>query len=539
VPGLSACDPAVSPPRIDIPRTYNAAYDLIERNLRAGRGAKLAYIDDRGSYTYAQLAERVDRCAAALTALGLEPEQRVLLCLLDGIDFPVAFLGSIKAGIIPVAVNTLLTTQDYAQLLKDSRAHALVVSAALLPVFAPLKGQMPALRHTIVSQGETAGAHSLARLLGEAPAAFAPCETTADDACFWLYSSGSTGAPKGTVHAHASLMLTAQLYGCGVLGLRESDIVFSAAKLFFAYGLGNSLTFPLAVGATTVLMAERSTPEAVFARLVGHGPTVFCGVPTLYAALLAAPCAPQARELRLRACISAGECLPAQIGAHWSQRYGVDILDGLGSTEMLHIFLSNRPGSVRYGTTGSAVPGYELRLVDEAGSPVAAGEIGELQVAGPTAAIGYWNNREKSRHTFQGPWTRTGDKFYRDPHGGYVHAGRTDDMLKVGGIYVSPVEVEAALISHPAVLEAAVVGSEDESGLVKPLAFVVLQAGQAAGAAMAEALKQHVKSLLAPYKYPRRIEFLAELPKTATGKIQRFRLREWVAASAVRAPERG
>ena len=366
---------------------------------------------------------------------------------------------------------------------------------------------------------------SLAALTARASPTFAPAETTCDDACFWLYSSGSTGAPKGTVHAHSSLIQTAELYAKPVLGIREEDVVFSAAKLFFAYGLGNALTFPMAVGATTVLMAERATPPAVIARLKRHQPTIFYGVPTLFAALLANAELPKRGELNVRICASAGEALPAEIGRRWTERFGVEILDGLGSTEMLHIFLSNRPGSVRYGTSGVPVPGYALRIVGDDGQPVAAGEVGELQINGPTAAMGYWNNREKSRATFQGAWTRSGDKYSVDTDGFYVYSGRSDDMLKVGGIYVSPIEVEAALVTHPAVLEAAVIGRADDEKLVKPQAYVVLKRGQAPSAALAEELRQHVKTHLAPYKYPRWIEFIDELPKTATGKIQRFKLR--------------
>ena len=513
---------------MDIPRHYNAAHDLIERNLQGGRADRLAYIDDHGEYTYGALAERVNRCALALRGLGLEPEQRLLLGLTDTIDFPTVFLGAIKAGIIPVAVNTMLKTQDYEHLLADSRAQAVVASASLYPVLQPALARS-AVRHILISQGEAPGTSSLTQLLQATPAQrVPPQETCADEPCFWLYSSGSTGRPKGTVHAHESLILTAELYAGPILSMCERDVVFSAAKLFFAYGLGNSLSFPLAFGATAVLMSERPTPEAVYARLQRHQPTLFCGVPTLYASLLAAADVPAADELRLRACISAGECLPPSIGEAWSKRFGVDILDGIGSTEMLHIFLSNRPGQVQYGTTGTPVPGYDVRLLDEQGRPVAEGEIGELQVSGPTSAIHYWNDREKSRHTFHGPWTRTGDKYYRNARGRYVHAGRADDMLKVGGIYVSPVEVETALLSHPAVHEAAVVGKEDGAGLIKPLAFVVVRAGTTADAALAEHLKLHVKAQLAPYKYPRWIEFLPELPKTTTGKIQRFRLREMI-----------
>jgi len=529
MPSLSTADHRVSPPRIDIPRDYNAAHDLIERNLRAGRAGKVAFIDDQGATTYGDLALRVNRCAHALTGLGLQPEQRILLCLLDTIDFPAAFLGAIKAGIVPVAGNTLWTTRDYDYMLRDSRARALVVSAALLPAFAPLFGTLPDLKHVIVSGapagGLAAGQHAFASLLAAADADFAPAETTCDDVCFWLYSSGSTGAPKGTVHTQSSLICTAELYARPILGIREDDVVFSAAKLFFAYGLGNGLTFPMAVGATAVLMAERPTPAAVFARLVKHQPTIFYGVPTLFVALLASPDLPARGALKMRRCTSAGEALPADIGRRWTDHFGIEILDGLGSTEMLHIFLSNRPGAVRYGTSGTPVPGYELRILGDDGHAVAQGEVGELQVSGPTSAMAYWNNREKTRSTFQGPWTRSGDKYSIDADGYYVYAGRTDDMLKVGGIYVSPIEVESALITHPAVLEAAVIGKADEEKLVKPVAYVVLKSGRQASDALAEELRQHVKSQLAPYKYPRWIEFIDELPKTATGKIQRFKLR--------------
>ena len=524
----STADHRASPPRVDIPRDYNAAHDLIERNLAAGRGAKIAYIDDAGSYTYGDLAERVNRCANALTGLGLRPEERVLVCLLDTIDFPAVFLGAIKAGIVPIAANTLLTTADYDYMLRDSRARALIVSAPLLPAFAPILGSHPQLARVIVSGGAagTGGGHlSLANLMAAAPTSFAAIATTCDDTCFWLYSSGSTGSPKGTVHLHSSLVLTAELYAKPILGIREDDVVFSAAKLFFAYGLGNALTFPLAVGATAVLMAERPTPAAVFTRLITHRPTIFYGVPTLYAALLANPDLPRRAELALRRCASAGEALPAEIGRRWTEHFGVEILDGLGSTEMLHIFLSNRPGAVRYGTSGMPVPGYELRILGDDGEPVAAGQVGELQINGPTAAMGYWNNRDKTRDTFRGTWTRSGDKYAIDADGYYVYSGRSDDMLKVSGIYVSPIEVEAALISHPAVLEAAVIGRADDEELVKPMAYVVLKGGRQGTAALADELRQHVKERLAPYKYPRWIEFIDELPKTATGKIQRFKLR--------------
>jgi benzoate-CoA ligase len=523
---LSADGLAAAAPQVSIPRDYNAAVDLVERHLKAGRGRKTAFIDDRESLSYAALAERVDRAANALRKLGIEPESRVLLCLLDTVDFPVAFLGAIKAGIVPVPVNTLLTSADYDFMLRDSRARALIVSDALYERLAPVLAGQKALRHVIVSGANAAaGRLHFSQLLAEAGPDAEAAATSCDDACFWLYSSGSTGAPKGAVHLHSHLILTAELYAKPVLGIRENDVVFSAAKLFFAYGLGNALTFPLTVGATSVLMAERPSPQAVARILKEKQPTIFYGVPTLYAAMLASPDLPRRGEVTLRRCVSAGEALPEDIGKRWTRHFDVEILDGLGSTEMLHIFLSSRPGEVRYGSTGKPVPGYALRLMDEDGKPVKDGEIGELQVSGPTSAVCYWNNRDKSRDTFLGAWTRSGDKYTRDAAGYYTYCGRTDDMLKVGGIYVSPFEVEAALATHPDVLEAAVIGRFDADRLVKPKAFVVLKPGKSGSPELAAALQEHVKARLAPYKYPRWIEFAGELPKTATGKIQRFKLR--------------
>jgi len=500
---------------MEIPREYNAAVDLVGRN--ADRGAKAAFIDDAGTCTYAQLAERVDRAANALLKLGIERENRIAIAMLDSADWPALFLGAIKAGIVPVALNTLLTPSDYEYQLKDSRSRALFVSEPLLKNFEGIRRNCPDLTHVVSNVRDFISA-------GAPDAKAAP--TLRDDMCFWLYSSGSTGAPKGTVHLHSHLIITAELYARGVLGMRESDVIFSAAKLFFAYGLGNSMTFPMAVGATTVLMAERPTPDAVFKRLTEKKPTIFFGVPTLYAGMLASPNFPGKKDLALRICVSAGEALPPSIGKTFGERTGVETLDGIGSTEMLHIFISNRPGDVRYGTTGKPVPGYELRLVDEQGGMITkADELGELQISGPTSAIMYWNQREKTKNTFQGPWTRSGDKYSRDKDGYYTYGGRSDDMLKVGGIYVSPVEVEMALSSHEAVLEAAVVGAEDESKLIKPKAYVVLKQNNIGDEKLKIALQQHVKAKLAPYKYPRWIEFLNELPKTATGKIQRFKLR--------------
>jgi benzoate-CoA ligase len=510
-----------SPPSL---ASYNAAADLLERNL-AARPDKIAYIDDSGRYSFAALGERVNRCANGLIGLGLGLESRVMVCLLDTIDFPAVFLGAIKAGLVPVAVNTLLTSKDFDYMLRDSRAQALVVADALLPAFQSILNEQPFLKHIIVSGEKPSAYLSVANLMAQSAGVFTTAPTRPDDACFWLYSSGSTGAPKGVVHVQTSMVRTAELYGQNILGIHESDVVFSAAKLFFAYGLGNALSFPLSVGATAILLSDRPTPAAVCRMLREHRPTIFYGVPTLYSALLASPELPQRYELNLRRCTSAGEALPADVGRRWHERTGVDILDGLGSTELLHIFLSNRPADNRYGTSGKPVQGYEIRLVGEDGLPVSKGHIGELQVNGPTSAAYYWNNLARSRDTFLGRWTRSGDKYIESEDGYFTYCGRGDDMLKVSGIWVSPFEVESALASHQAVLEAAVVGHADENGLIKPKAFVVLRPGTSLVPELAAALQQHVKGQLAPYKYPRWIEFVPELPKTATGKIQRFKLR--------------
>ena len=515
-----------SPPEIIMPRQFNAAHDLLERNINEGRADKIAYIDDNGSYTFQDLVDRANQTANALTDLGLVMEDRLMIIQADTVDFPATFLGAIKAGIIPIAVNTLLTSDDYEFMLDDSRAKALIVSSSFITKLTPAIEKSKYLKHTIVS-GEAASPYEhLQTLQRDADRACEPALTSSDDTCFWLYSSGSTGTPKGTVHIHSSLAYTAELYAVPILGIKEDDIVFSAAKLFFAYGLGNGLTFPLTVGATTVLMAERPTPAAVFKRLKTHQPTIFYGVPTLFGAMLASDDLPDQSEISIRISTSAGEALPSDIGTRWTQHFGTEILDGIGSTEMLHIFLSNRSGEVKYGSTGRAVPGYEIRLLDETGAGVVVGELGDLQIKGPSAANLYWNQRRKSRETFCGEWTRAGDKYSVDKDGFYTYGGRSDDMLKVSGLYVSPFEVEAILMSHAAVLEAAVVGDEDADKLIKPRAFVVLKNGYEAGSALVDELKIFVKSKLAPFKYPRWIDFVDELPKTATGKIQRFKLRK-------------
>lgn len=537
-------------------RPFNFAAHLLQCN--AERPHKPAFIDDHGTLTYGQLAQRVRRLAAGLKACGIRREERVLLLMHDCNDWPVSFLGALYAGIVPVAVNTLLTAGDYAYMLGHSRAQAVCVSAALLPV---LRQAMAMVEHEVTTlivagakdEGGLDGADGGDGAANDAEAAnMAPgkpitqtpkqvaldgliadhaplacaAPTSPDDPGFWLYSSGSTGRPKGVLHSHANPYWTAELYGKPVLGLTEADICFSAAKLYFAYGLGNGLSFPLSVGATVVLMAERPTPEAAFRRLVEQRVTVFFGAPTGYAGMLASAALPAREQVALRLCSSAGEALPADLGERFTRHFGCEIVDGIGSTEMLHIFLSNRPGNVRYGTTGWPVPGYAVELRDEAGKPVQDGEVGDLYIQGPSAALMYWGNREKSRETFRGDWTRSGDKYIRNADGTYTYAGRSDDMLKVSGIYVSPFEVEATLMQHPAVLEAAVIGVTDAEGLTKTKAYVVLKPGVDVAATTETELKRFVKDRLAPYKYPRSIVFLPALPKTATGKIQRFRLRE-------------
>jgi 4-hydroxybenzoate-CoA ligase len=516
-------------------RPYNAATDFIDVHVARGLGGKPSFIDPDRTLTYGALQDGSFRFAAALRRLGVRMEQRMALLAPDTVDFPVAFWGAVRAGVVVVPLNTFLAPAQYAYMLADSRATILVVDASLAGAIWPLLNTLPHLER-IVLIGAAPGAlptdsgravHRFEDLLAGEPPVPVTAETLTDDVAFWVYTSGSTGDPKGVRHVHTSLMATARLMGQGIIGLTEHDVVFSAAKLFFAYGLGNAMSFPLSVGATSVLWPQRPTPEAVFDIMARHRPTVFYGVPSLYVALLAHE--RMARGMgsdRLRLCVSAGEALPAAVGERWAAVSGVDVLDGIGSTEMLQTFLSNRPGDIRYGSTGKAVPGYELRIVDDNGNEVGDGEVGELIVRGPSAGDGYWNQRAKSRRTFCGEWTFTGDKFTRDADGYFHYCGRTDDMFKVSGMWVSPFDVEAALISHEAVLEAAVIGKEDADGLIKPKAFIVLRNGHIADDRLFDALRAHVKTHAGAWKYPRWIAVCADLPRTATGKIQRYKLRE-------------
>ena len=489
-------------------------------------GPKLAFTDTVSELTYGDLQKQSRRVANMLRRLGVRREERVAMIMLDTTDFPCVFLGAIRAGIVPVPLNTLLIAEQFSYILGDCRARVLFVSEALLPVLKDVIEGLPDLEHVVVAGKNAQGHKTLADELVRESDSFTTAPTHADEPAFWLYSSGSTGMPKGVRHLQASLQVTADTYAKQVLDVRENDVFLSAAKLFFAYGLGNSLTFPMSVGASTVLNSSRPTPALMFSLLNKYNPTIFSGAPTLFAAMLNDETTKNERTgTRLRVCTSAGEALPESVGNAWKARFGVDILDGIGSTELLHIFLSNAPGDIKYGSSGRPVPGYKVRLVDEANADVPDGEVGELLVDAPSAGEGYWNQRSKSRQTFEGHWTRTGDKYVRDADGRYTFCGRADDMFKVSGIWVSPFEVESALITHPAVLEAAVVAEADRDGLLKPKAFVVLRAGSETDN-LYEALKEHVKQKIGPWKYPRWIDVVESLPKTATGKIQRFKLRD-------------
>jgi benzoate-CoA ligase len=511
---------------LSLPDMLNVATAYVDANVAAGRGGKTAFFYRAQQITYQDVLEQVNRTGNALQALGVEIEQRVAMLLLDCPEFIYSFFGAMKIGAVAVPMNTLLRPADYSYLLNDSRAKVLIISAPLLPQIEAIRHELSALRQIIVVG--KAGSHlAYDRLLAAASSALEATPMSKDDMAFWLYSSGSTGFPKGAVHLHHDMLYVSDLVGEQVLQITEADRTFSAAKLFFAYGLGNNLYIPMRFGASAVLLPDRPTPEAVFETITRDHPTIFYGVPTLYTQMLQMEDAPSRYDLSsLRLCVSAGESLPPEILRRWHERFGLEICDMIGSTEALYVFIGNRPGRVRVGSTGEVLPGFEARIVDDNNQEMGVDEVGTLLVKGESTAPFYWNKHRKSQQTMLGEWLNTGDKFRRDAAGFYWYAGRTDDMLKVGGLWVSPIEVENALLEHTAVLEAAVVGAEDSDALVKPKAYVVLRQGYAASAHLTTELQDFVKTKIAPYKYPRWIEFIAALPKTATGKIQRFKLRE-------------
>jgi len=517
-----AVDDSVKPARISFAPVFNVAVPFIDRHLEEGRGDKVAIRGDFGDVTYARLARRVNRCGNALRDLGLAPGARVLMMVKDCPEFFYIFWGAIKAGFVPVPLNTLLRADDYRFMIEDSACDVVIYSMEYAAEVEPaLKAAAMKPKHVLT----VSGVGSISALMQKSAIALEPARAAATDDCFWLYSSGSTGRPKGVVHSHRDIPVTCVHYAVGVLGMKGTDICFSAAKLFFAYGLGNAMTFPLWVGATAVLSDQRPSPDMTFAVIEKYRPTMYFGVPTLYAAQLQALETAKPELGSVRRYVSAGEALPADIFRRWKQHTGGEILDGIGSTEILHIFISNAPGAVKPGASGRAVPGYEAKVMLENGQLAKPGESGALIVKGDSVARYYWNNPEKTAQTMKGEWISTGDTYVQDDDGYYVYCGRNDDMLKVGGIWCSPFEIEARLVEHPKVLEAAVVGRADKDGLIKPEVYVVLKDKGKGDDALTKELLDHCKSGLAPYKYPRWFNFVEDLPKTATGKIQRFRLR--------------
>jgi benzoate-CoA ligase len=521
-------------PVVNVPDLFNIADYLVDRHVREGRGNRTAILCGDESVTYAQVAERSNRVGNGLRSLGVRRDERVLLLLLDTPAFVYSFFGAQKIGAVPIPTNTLLKSQDYRYMLNDSRATVALVSEPLLPQLMTIPhDELPYLQQIVVDGTSTAGTIGFDPLLAAAPT-LEPEPTGKDDAAFWLYSSGTTGFPKGAVHLHHDIVHTVVCYAQGVLGMTAADRTFSVAKLFFAYGLGNALTFPFAVGATTILWPGPPTAPNVFAQVERHKPTLFFSVPTNYGQLLAHKREGADFDLSsVRQAVSAGEALPKALFERFRDRFRVEILDGIGSTEILHIFISNRSGRVRPGSAGELVAGYEARIVDEAGDNVPDGTVGNLLIKGDSTCAYYWNKHERTKDTIEGHWIRTGDKFSRDQDGYYWYAGRADDMLKVGGIWVSPVEIENTLVEHPAVQEAGVIGRRDADDLEKPMAYVVLAAGQHGSPELARELQDFVRSTIAEYKRPRWIEFVEALPKTATGKTQRFKLRQAAASDAV------
>jgi benzoate-CoA ligase family protein len=511
-----------------IPQYYNVTTKLMDEMVEKGLGDKVAVYYKDKTYTYREMQSLINRVGNALHILGVHMEERVMLVMYDSPVAMASFFGAIKIGAIPIPVNYLYTRHDYRYLLNNSRARTLIADTDFIEEIEGFSDKFLYLRNTIVVGEKTRGYHiSFHDIVDRCSDKLEAAYTTFEDVAFWNYTSGSTGVPKAAVHLQHDIFSCIDSYAKGILGLTQDDILLSASKFFFAYGLGNSFFYPTGVGASVVLLPERPLPDAVFSAIDRYSPTVFFGVPTLYANMLEVEDAENKYDLSsLRICTSAGEALPKEIFYRWRERFGLEILDGIGSTELLHIFISNRPGDVKPGSSGKIVPGYEARILDDEGNEVPDGEIGSLQVHGESTALYYYRHAEKTRTSMLGEWFNTGDKYYRDGEGYYYYCGRGDDMLKVGGIWVSPVEVEDALVGHPAVLEAAVVARKDEYNLIKPKAYVVLKKGYQPGEDLRQDIQAFVKENLAAYKYPRWIEFVKELPKTATGKIQRHKLRD-------------
>lgn len=517
----------VSHPSVQIPDQFNVAVELVDKNLELGRGDKVAIYYQDQTFTYGQVFRLVNKVGNALKSLGVERENRVLLLMLDSPELVASFFGAIKMGAVPIPTNTILKAQDYVYFLNDSRAKVAVVSEALVGSIEAIRQELHYLKHLVVVGQAGPNQIAFADLIEAASDELVPADTHKDEPAFWLYSSGSTGFPKGAVHLHHDMIVSADLYAKPILNIQEDDICYSVAKLFFAYGLGNALYFPFRVGASTVLVPEQPKPETVFATVRRYKPTLFYGVPTSYASLLqAAAHVPDVDMSSIRLCTSAGESLPKAVYEAWRNKFNLVILDGIGSTEIAHIFITNRLGEVKPGSTGKPVPGYEAKLVDPEGNPVPRGEIGTLLVKGDSICAYYWNKHEKSKQSILGPWINTGDKFLIDEEGFFWYVGRADDMIKPGGIWVSPVEVENTIMDHPAVLECAVIGVQGSDQLEKPKAYIVLKEGYSASVELETEIQQFVKSRIAPYKFPRWIEFIEELPKTASGKTLRYKLRQ-------------
>jgi len=515
---------------LQLPERLNAATVFVDRHVAEGRGAKPAILSGDRTVTYDDLQEGVNRVGGALRELGVRMEERVAILLPDSPEWVFTFFGAMKIGAVAVPMNTMLLPKDYQYLLNDSRAQVLVVAPSLLDRITEIRENLRYLKHILVAGDEEQGFPSLESAAEKASPELETVDTSKDDSAFWLYSSGTTGFPKGAIHLHHDMIVEADLYAQQTLGIEESDVSFSVAKLFFAYGLGNGLYFPLRVGGTTILLPDRPTPEVVFDLIDKHQPTIFYSVPTSYAAMLHQADKTGRESLgRVRMCVSAGETLPKHIFDKWKERFGVEILDGIGSTEILHIFISNRPGAARPGSTGQVVPGYEAKIVDEEGNPVPPRQVGTLFIKGDSIAAGYWNKHEQTKETFRGEWINTHDKFLIDEDGYFWYAGRTDDMIKVSGQAVWPSDVEGMLQEHPAVLESGVVGTADPDGLIKPVAYVVLKDHDQRSPELARELQDFIKKNTSPHKYPRAVMFVDSLPKTATGKIKRYKLRETAA----------